>query len=501
MRPRAVADGVDQDCDSQELCWSDGDGDTYGSTGTATSSDLVCTDAGEADNDFDCDDGNAAINPAATEGIADGVDQDCDSQELCWNDGDGDTYGSTGTVASSDLVCTDAGEADNDQDCNDGDAAIFPGAAEGVADGVDQDCDNTELCWSDGDGDTYGSTGTVASADLVCTDAGESVNGQDCDDGNAAINPAATEIPGDMIDQDCDTQELCYVDMDGDTYGTTTTLASVDLDCSGGGESPNDQDCDDMDSGVNPAATEIPGDGIDQNCDGQDNAVCFEDLDGDGFGSTNTIVSTDGDCTDPGESDLGTDCDDGDNAINPSAMEIADDGIDQDCNGADTITCFVDADQDTFGSTGTTLADDGSCDAGQMESANDQDCDDADATVFPGAMETLDDGIDQDCNGADAITCFVDADQDAFGSTTTTPAADGSCDTAQMESGNDQDCDDADAGINPNATEGIADGVDHDCDGLELCYLDGDGDSYGSAGTIASPNLVCTDAGEADNDT
>ncbi len=33
------------------------------------------------------------------------------------------------------------------------------------------------------------------------------------------------------------------------------------------------------------------------------------------------------------------------------------------------------------------------------------DCDDTDATIFPGAEEVLDDGIDQDCNGLDTITC------------------------------------------------------------------------------------------------
>ena len=63
------------------------------------------------------------------------------------------------------------------------------------------------------------------------------------------------------------------------------------------------------------------------------------------------------------------------------------------------------------------------------------DCDDMTAATFPGAPETPDDGVDQDCSGADTITCFVDADMDGFGTDegTTTLAADGSCDTADME--------------------------------------------------------------------
>ena len=68
-----------------------------------------------------------------------------------------------------------------------------------------------------------------------------------------------------------------------------------------------------------------------------------------------------------------------------------------------------------------------------MESTDSTDCNDADDTIFPGAAEVADDGIDQDCNGFDTITCFVDADQDTFGDTATTLAPDESCDTADME--------------------------------------------------------------------
>jgi hypothetical protein len=52
--------------------------------------------------------------------------------------------------------------------------------------------------------------------------------GPDCDDTNAAINPGATELPGDGVDQDCDTDELCYADADND--GARTTRPSVSAD-------------------------------------------------------------------------------------------------------------------------------------------------------------------------------------------------------------------------------------------------------------------------------
>ncbi|TDI47707.1 MAG: hypothetical protein E2P01_06535, partial [Acidobacteria bacterium] len=195
--------------------------------------------------------------------------------------------------------------------------------------------------------------------------------------------------------------------------------------------------------------------------------TCFVDADQDGFGTTATTTAADGSCdTGQSESTVSTDCNDGAAAVNPGATETPDDGIDQDCNGTDTVTCFVDGDQDGFGSVSTTLASDGSCDTGQSESGISGDCNDASASIFPGATEIVDDGVDQDCNGADTITCFVDADQDGFGVTMTTLAADGSCDAAQSESNLSTDCDDSVAAVNPAAVELCSDGIDNDCNGL-----------------------------------
>ncbi|MBK8268690.1 MAG: putative metal-binding motif-containing protein [Planctomycetes bacterium] len=89
------------------------------------------------------------------------------------------------------------------------------------------------------------------------------------------------------------------------------------------------------------------------------------------------------------------------------------------------------------------------------------DCDDNDDTIYPGAEEVIDDGIDQDCNGFDTITCFVDGDIDGFGSSGTVTAADGDC--ADLgESENSDDCNDGDASINPSAAE-ICNFVDDNC--------------------------------------
>jgi hypothetical protein len=88
--------------------------------------------------------------------------------------------------------------------------------------------------------------------------------------------------------------------------------------------------------------------------------------------------------------------DDGDGVC---AVEDCDDG-DAD-NRSLVRRWYVDEDGDNFTLFTDTIDDCGQPD-GRAERSADEDCDDLNAEVYPGAVEIPDDGIDQDCDGADS---------------------------------------------------------------------------------------------------
>jgi RHS repeat-associated protein len=94
-----------------------------------------------------------------------------------------------------------------------------------------------------------------------------------------------------------------------------------DTDNDADGFSPNQGDCDDANLNIRPGATDVPGNGIDEDCTGAD-AVDPRSVDGDGDGFTPAA----GDCNDTNA------------AINPAAVDVPGNGIDENCNGADAIT-------------------------------------------------------------------------------------------------------------------------------------------------------------------
>lgn len=58
----------------------------------------------------------------------------------------------------------------------------------------------------------------------------------DCDDGDAEVNPRYLELPGDGIDQTCDGRELCFLDADGDgSRSVVGTSLAAGMDCAASG--------------------------------------------------------------------------------------------------------------------------------------------------------------------------------------------------------------------------------------------------------------------------
>ncbi len=162
------------------------------------------------------------------------------------------------------------------------------------------------------------------------------------------------------------------------------------------------------------ATPESCADNIDNNCDGRVNENCAsKDFDGDG------VLNKD-------------DCRPYDSAYHAGAPEsccptgVAEVDCDKNCDGITTPCQACDTDFDGF--------------------CPPQDCDDTDPTVYPGAPDKCNDGIDQDCVGGDLLC---------------SPAQDGDKD-GYIPPG---DCNDSNPAIYPGAPE-LCDNLDNDCDGL-----------------------------------
>ena len=473
-------DGVDGDCDGSSDYDADGDGfDASGYGGD------------------DCLDTDAAVHPGADE-LCDGLDDDCDGEvdeqpldgDTWYTDADGDGYGDP---AASTAACQQpSGAVADGSDCDDGDAAIHPGADE-LCDGVDDDCDgdvdeddavDAPTWYRDGDGDGYGDPDLPIAA--CSAPQGRVESGGDCDDGDPTIHPDADETC-DGVDNDCDglvdeddalDAPTWYPDADGDGYGDES--AAMHACAQPSGTLADGSDCDDAAAAVNPAADELC-DGLDNDCDGdvdEDDAVdaptWYRDGDGDGYGNAATTSVA---CSQPSRYVADdSDCDDASSIIHPGADELCD-GLDNDCDGSvdedpvDGSTWYADTDGDGYGDP---AAGGQACSQPSGAVADDSDCDDGDATVHPGADE-LCNRADDDCDGVldedavDAPTWYLDADGDGYGvDSSALVSCTGTLGAVELGG----DCDDGDAGVSPGAQETM-NGVDDDCDALVDCE-DGD---------------------------
>ncbi|MFM7051019.1 MAG: putative metal-binding motif-containing protein, partial [Planctomycetota bacterium] len=461
-----LADNADSSATGKTNWYADADGDTYGA-GTAIS---ACDATGtQVANNADCNDSNAAIKPGADE-ICDGIDQNCDgaidnglTQYTYYRDQDTDGFGDENTTVStcsssapagyvSNLLdCNDAlvtyGDDDedgfgagaptpcgvgNDDDCDDGNDTRNPNGVELCSNlPVDNDCDGSVLeteatdratFYRDADGDGY--TGSTTGQFCTAPAGYESTNEGDCNDNSTAVRPGAVENCLNLgTDNDCD-----GVNNDAEAVDATEYYADADNDGFGNGESDAVRSC----SALNGFVT--------NGTDANDNLVTYGDDDGDGFGAGSMT---------PDGSPFNSDCNDGDDTIYPGALEnCANLGVNNDCDGqndaaeaVDSVSYYVDGDQDGFGAGAATK----SCSAIAGSVTNNADCDDAQTT-------------------------YGDADGDGFGAGAKTAC-----------------------GVSNNS----------DCDDSKLLYADTDGDGVGAGSPVAcgvqSNNDNCPSAANADH--
>jgi len=241
------------------------------------------------------------------------------------------------------------------------------------------------------------------------------------------------------------------------------------------------EDCDDTDPNVHPDADEVCNE-VDDDCDGAvdgpdsiDAADWYADTDADGFGDAATVTRA---CALPeGHTADDTDCDDTNAGIFPGAAEQCD-GLDQDCDldideGFGRFDFHADTDADGFGDPDVVVR---GCMQPPGTAANSADCDDAQATIHPGAAEVCD-GADQDCDGTpddnaiDAKRWWLDADGDQAGNPNVWVQA---CVKPPGYAGNPLDCNDNSAAVHPNRDE-HCDGIDENCDNqIDNDPVDGD---------------------------
>jgi hypothetical protein len=200
------------------------------------------------------------------------------------------------TFDAAESIDADGDSFDVNEDCDDEDPDINPGASE-ICDDIDNDCDgvidedavNVSSWYADNDGDGYGNIDDrIESCDAP---AGYVASNGDCDDTDNTRNIE------------------CYKDSDGDGYDWN-------------------QDCDDNDTSIYPGADEYCN-GVDDDCDGVidnsgavDGVTWYEDSDGDGYGDPNSYEV---ECTQPDDRYVknGADCDDSDPDVHDTCQDIS----------------------------------------------------------------------------------------------------------------------------------------------------------------------------------
>lgn len=515
-----VCDGVDNNCDGetdegfldQDLdgtanCVDNDDDDD----GVADEADNCPINANPNQLDTDLDGaGDACDTDADQDGVLNAEDNcplvknalqednDLDGAgDACDDDDDNDGVADSDdncplTLASTLPEGTDPADQLDTDDDGQGDVCDADDDNDGVLDEVDncQFVQNEDQLDTDGDG--------VGDACVNDADGDGDPDETDCAPLDSDIHKAAVE-DCDGVDNNCkDGVDEGFIDTDNDGMANC-----VDGD-DDGDLYPDGDDCAPLDASINPGVEFDECDGVNNDCDGaiDENPTAatgikfFFDGDDDGYGITGNFLIM---CApnEPFVAFQGGDCQDGITEINPGAADVCGNGVDENCDGSDAeCACVPVCEGKVCGDNGCG----GFCADG---CAADQKCSDDQSACLPLTESGLcgngvdDDGdgnadcLDADCEFDTACTgCNADTDCNDDNECTDDTCTGGEC----VNTNNTATCDDNNACTTGDVCSGGTCGSAGtlECDDSDPCTADSCSSNSGCVNTPITSDACAT---------